>query len=262
MICSEKIDQLAPALALAQAESTPATKDSTNPHFRNTYASLESIWQACRAALRKHGFSVLQSCDPNGEAGALLTTTLLHTSGQWCRVQVVLPIEKPSVQAVGSAMTYGRRYGLAAAMGIVAEDDDDGEHATTFQPRGNDTMSRQAREANRVERPTAQAQPEMTVEAAVKVLWGKEKIPLGDLRNTAVSQALEWSAEKIEEQGEKPNLVRIHDAAALILAAREAGTLTEPPKTSKARGTYSPPDPSPYAPAGGALEDEDDDLPF
>ena len=144
---SGQINELATALAKAQGEMGGAVKDSSNPFFRSKYADLASVWDACRAPLSKHGLSVVQF--PNTEyAGApeayewtakqsgetrygvrvvttvSVVTRLLHASGQFLedRVSTMLPTGDP--QAVGSAITYLRRYALQAVVGIAPEDDD------------------------------------------------------------------------------------------------------------------------------------------
>ena len=53
-----------------------------------------------------------------------VTTTLLHSSGQWMRSKIKLPLSKVDAQGVGAAVTYGRRYGLSAMVGIAQFDDD------------------------------------------------------------------------------------------------------------------------------------------
>lgn len=128
MRTSEQINELATALAKAQGQLNGAKKDATNPHFKSRYADLASVWDACREALTKHGLSVLQS--PRGvvtEAGAWaveLETCLLHTSGQWMADTLTVPVGKADAQGVGSAVTYARRYSLAAFVGVAPEDDD------------------------------------------------------------------------------------------------------------------------------------------
>jgi hypothetical protein len=117
------------ALAKAQGEIEAATKDSINPHFRNKYAGLSSVWDACRAALSKHGVSVTQWPIHNDDGKVHLVTRLAH-DGEWILGRISVPVSKPDAQGYGSAITYARRYGLSAAVGVVADDDDDGNSAT------------------------------------------------------------------------------------------------------------------------------------
>lgn len=123
---SENITDLAGALAKAQAEIRNPAFDSTNPHFKNRYASLASHVDAVRAALPKHGLSVVQFVESPERDRVTVTTRILHASGQWIE-SCVGCASGGKVQELGSAVTYLRRYALAAICGIVGEDDDDGE---------------------------------------------------------------------------------------------------------------------------------------
>lgn len=123
MVTSESINEIATALAKAQGSMKPALKDSTNPHFKSSYADLASCWDACRDALTKNGLSVIQGASADAER-VTVTTLLLHTSGQWVRDALTSTARDAGAQSVGSAITYGRRYGLCAMVGIAPEDDD------------------------------------------------------------------------------------------------------------------------------------------
>lgn len=132
MKTSPTLAKIAPSLLAAQAEITWATKDSTNPHFKNRYADLQSVIEAIKPALNKNGIFFSQHPTPS-DAGTLgLTTTLLHSSGEWIEDTAIIPLPKNDPQGYGSAMTYGRRYGLAAICGLF-QSDDDGEAAKPSQ---------------------------------------------------------------------------------------------------------------------------------
>ena len=131
---SEQINDLAAALVKAQAAMKPAVKDATNPHFKSKYADLSAVWEAARGPLTANGLSVVQMPTDSNEPGRVaLTTMLLHTSGQYLSSTVSTRLQQETAQGVGSALTYLRRYALAAMVGIVADDDDDGNAAS--QPR-------------------------------------------------------------------------------------------------------------------------------
>ncbi len=134
---SDQIDQLATALAAAQAVMSHATKNLTNPHFQNRYADLAAIVEAVREPLAKNGLSFTQTMGnrylPDGNGNGMvffaLVTTLLHKSGQWISSDYPLPSgAKP--QELGSALTYARRYSLSSICGIASEEDDDAEAAS------------------------------------------------------------------------------------------------------------------------------------
>ena len=128
MNTSEHINELATALAKAQGKLHGATKDSVNPHFRSKYADLESVWQACRGPLSEHGLAVVQTLHKDEQR--YLRTMLIHTSGQWIMSDCYLKVDKDTMQGLGSAITYARRYGLMSIVGIAPSEDDDGNLAS------------------------------------------------------------------------------------------------------------------------------------
>lgn len=133
---SQTIADLATALAKAQGEIENAVKDGKNPHFKgSSYATLASIWNAIRAPLSKHGIAVMQcpSTDENGSV--LMTTRLVHSSGDWMQSHMACKPAAGTAQALGSVITYLRRYALAAMVGIAPEDDDGNSGSGT----GNNT---------------------------------------------------------------------------------------------------------------------------
>lgn len=129
MRTTDSINELAQALAKAQSEIKDAMKDSKNPHFKNDYASLSSVLEAIREPLSKNGLSLLQATKinpPQGEvpASTYLVSKLMHASGQWIESDTPLLFAKHDMQGLGSAMTYARRYAIAAMCGISQKDDD------------------------------------------------------------------------------------------------------------------------------------------
>lgn len=126
---SEKLDQLATALAKAQASLSGAKKSALNPHFKNNYATLQDVWDAAREVLAPNGLSVVQSYEATDGKLMNIRTTLLHTSGQWIAGVLSMAPQQATPQGIASASTYGRRYGLASILGIVADEDDDGNNA-------------------------------------------------------------------------------------------------------------------------------------
>jgi hypothetical protein len=130
MNCSQSLSLLAAALAKAQLQIEPATKDATNPHFRSHYATLGSIWDACRGSLNTNGLSVIQMPVDASEGRVGLTTILMHSSGEFISETVSTRPAKDDAQGVGSALTYLRRYALGAFVGVTATEDDDGNAAS------------------------------------------------------------------------------------------------------------------------------------
>ena len=120
---SPELDKLSAALAKAQSEMEGAKKESTNPFFKSSYADLHAVIKSAFPYLSKYGLSVSQGNEIVPGA-VCVTTTLMHSSGQWLRSKVKLPLSKVDAQGVGAAITYGRRYGLSAIVGIAQYDDD------------------------------------------------------------------------------------------------------------------------------------------
>lgn len=120
MRTSDSIDALAAALVALQADIGNIKATSTNPFYESKYADLASIIREVRPLLAKHGLAVIQ-----GAEGEVLTTRVIHESGQWMESTLNLSVPKwTNPQDVGKAMTYGRRYGLAAMLCVAQEDDD------------------------------------------------------------------------------------------------------------------------------------------
>jgi len=128
---SESVADLAKALATAQGELAAVPLNKENPYFKSHYADLGALWEAARPVLSAHGLSVTQTFEPTEKSGVVnVTTTLSHLSGQWRSGTLSMPTgEKSTPQAVGSAITYARRYSLAAMLGMVGDTDDDAENA-------------------------------------------------------------------------------------------------------------------------------------
>lgn len=132
---SEQMDKIAKALLAVQKEIEPVFKDSTNPHFKNKYVSLDSMTEYLRPILAEHGCIILQGgdspSDPQGQFFFIdVVTTIMHESGQYVTSTVRMPLDKANPQGAGSALTYGRRYGLGALLAITTDEDDDGQKAT------------------------------------------------------------------------------------------------------------------------------------
>jgi len=124
MKSSESIKAIAPAFLKAQKEMEAVTKNSKNPFFKSDYADLNAVMEACKEPLNNNGISVLQPVNSN-----YVETVLMHESGEWLASETALIVkETNNPQALGSAISYARRYGLMSILGLPAEDDD-GEKA-------------------------------------------------------------------------------------------------------------------------------------
>ena len=128
---SESIAKLAAALMVFQSEVKDPARDGENPHFRSKYVQIDGLLAAVRPILSQHGLSVIQSTGGDGQ-NVTITTMILHTSGEWLETDpLTLKAQQATPQGAGSAITYGRRYSLSAALGVAWDDDDDGNAAST-----------------------------------------------------------------------------------------------------------------------------------
>jgi len=134
MTRSDAIDQISKALSAAQGEMQPAPRDGSNPHFGSSYSTLSSLWTVARQPLAKHSLTIVQLPTlrlAEHDTWLLeLETLIAHESGQFLSNVFSLPAPNLSPQALGSLLSYARRYCLSAALGIPsANEDDDAEAA-------------------------------------------------------------------------------------------------------------------------------------
>lgn len=124
--------QIAQALLNVQKQIKNAVKDAKNPYHKNTYATLESVLDATKEVANKCGILIVQGTGAD-EFGQYVNTTLIHAeSGESMSSKTYFPPGLETMQNVGSAITYGRRYGLAAMFSITQEDDD--ANAASIKP--------------------------------------------------------------------------------------------------------------------------------
>ncbi len=177
---SPSIGALAGALAKAQGVLPNVRKTKTakirmksGDSYSYKYADLADVWDAIRIPLANNGLSVVQSPEMF-ESGLGIVTTIAHESGEWLTGIIIMPVAERTPQALGSAITYLRRYGLCAMLGIVSDDDNDGDvqerddrSAQTQQPRNVPTKA-----------PEKAGKPPMTradLISALRALWFEEK---------------------------------------------------------------------------------------
>jgi len=128
MKTSTTINALAKSLAAASASLRNPGQDATNPHFRSKYTSLVGLIDSLRAPLAAQGIIVLQPVSSPVAGRVRVTTTLLHSSGEWMSSTADLP-SGATAQSFGAAVAYLRRYALQSMLGVSgdADADDDGE---------------------------------------------------------------------------------------------------------------------------------------
>jgi len=118
-------NQLIEALHKVQGQISGVKRDSTNPHFKNRYASLEAVVDALRPVLQANNLIVTQAPGRFTELGCIeITTTISHISGQSMSSVFEIPLSKKDSQGAGSAITYGCRYSLMSLFLLPPQDDD------------------------------------------------------------------------------------------------------------------------------------------
>jgi hypothetical protein len=134
---SESIKNIAGALVTFQASVSKVAKESSNPFFKSKYASLANILGTIQKPLSECGLAISQFPDQDA-----LTTIILHAeSGEWMESSYVMPVAKQNdPQAMGSAITYARRYALGSILNLNIDDDDDGEKAMGRQSAKKDEL--------------------------------------------------------------------------------------------------------------------------
>jgi hypothetical protein len=124
----ESKQTLISALVKAQSQMTHAAFDQTNPHFKSKFASLKSVIDAVKPALNANGIAYIQKSVPM-DHGIAVETVFYGHGEELSTGPVPVPIDRENAQGFGSALTYAKRYSLAMACGVAADEDDDGNAA-------------------------------------------------------------------------------------------------------------------------------------
>jgi hypothetical protein len=157
---SEEINELAKALVdfhkgLVQPKlNKEVMVSSQRGSYKFKYADLSTVIETTKDLLVKNGLAVSQFGDANN-----LVTLLTHTSGQWLMGELSIG-QYPNMQALGSAITYLKRYSYCAILGIVADDDDDANTACGNDVKLTDNEALKAKVLGEVEK--AQSRDELT----------------------------------------------------------------------------------------------------
>lgn len=155
---SESIKNLAGALTRAQAEMPVVKMDAKNPFLKYKYATLGALINACRPILAKNELSVVQFPVNDGDKVGV-STTLIHSSGEWIEDSVYIPTDEQkglsTVQTVGVAITYLRRYSLASLLSMYADEDTDASEHDGYEKAPVQLEKRPSPE-NKAAEPTVQ----------------------------------------------------------------------------------------------------------
>lgn len=146
---SETITELSKALVVALGEMTDIRKGreakvqmKSGGNYGYKYADLADTIQSVRPTLAKHGLAIMQNASTTNPDLVMISTTVLHTSGEWITFDpLALPVGR-TAQETGSAISYGRRYHLLACLGLAAEDDDGASASPRQTKRASQTQQR------------------------------------------------------------------------------------------------------------------------
>jgi len=142
MQTSEQTNELFTALIAARAELANPPLDSKGHGY--DYASLPNLIDLVSPVMLKHSLSLVQGVDHMENGDVVVSSRIIHTSGQWIEARLALPpanlsggAGKNPVQCMGASITYGRRYQLTAMLNICGDKDTDaaGYEAPRQQPR-------------------------------------------------------------------------------------------------------------------------------
>ncbi len=220
MVAAAKVSTLAEALVSAQAEFPAVEPNAVNPHFKSRFVTLDHLIAKTRPILNKHGLAITQeptytalSIGSDANIGPALKTTLLHVSGESRESVMPLMLSKNDMQGLGAALTYAKRYAWSAALGISADEDDDGNAASPKdadvpEPLRSDERAQERRELqqavqrgiDRLGAVDANWTLPATLAAASKS-FGKQITALADLNENQLSQiltALSLAEEQLE----------------------------------------------------------------
>jgi hypothetical protein len=228
------MSNIAKALALAQPYMSNPALDAVNPHFRSRYATLAAHIAAVRAPLAAQGISVVQSTRIDVPGAVVVVTSLIHSSGEWLSSELALP-SGGTPQTYGSALTYARRYALAALCGIVGEEDDDGNAATLPPAKATAAPVKAAPKPKPAEyetRPQGSALPEG---------YERFKVQSCEMLSGIASGKSYWKASLVDELGGVHSAVTFSKTigSRLIESAGQTITAKTVIKTAKNGQTYT-----------------------
>lgn len=196
-------ESLAAALAAFQAEAPTVAKTKTaqvtpknGGSYSYSYADLADVCEAAYPLLAKHGLAF--SCAPDLREGWVIVGKLIHTSGD--SIEGCLPLYGDTPQALGSSITYMRRYLLGSLTGIVTDTDDDAQAAQHSSPRAAGSP-----------RPASEKQVQFVIQ------MGQKK--LHDL--TTEADFLDWLTDKTGRLIESPSQLTSTEASGLLDLLKE-----------------------------------------
>lgn len=129
-----KQNKLYQAMMTVQQEAPFIDKSEDNPFFKSKYADLPQIWRSIKEIMCKNNLLVTHTMSVNEDE--YITTKIIHVdSGESIESTSKIQLSKVTAQEYGSYITYMRRYALSAMLGLVTDEDDDGNSATKAQEK-------------------------------------------------------------------------------------------------------------------------------
>ena len=173
---SKSIVEITKALIKFQSQIKLVPKAKANPFFESKYADLGAIWTEIREPLSKNDMVAIHGTKAAG-AKIIVTTLILHATGEWLETDVEMRPKNDGAQAVGSTITYGKRYGVSAILNVVSEgEDDDGEGAEGRSAGGTREEKKPAR---RPAKPAKAAAAKPAAKKKTEWKWS-DKAPVWD----------------------------------------------------------------------------------
>lgn len=201
---SATVGKIADALAKAQGVIEPADMAALNPHFGKNYADLADVVKVCQVPLANNNIARPQFPSTDGAKVSVMSMLIHGGSGEWLRCKVTATAKDATPQSVGSAITYLKRYGLAALVGVVARNEDDDGNAGS-NPNGgrNDGPPPQQRAASKPAQQSQAAQgsaPVADMPEAVKPFAKRfESIEKGENAKAEFDKVVASSRETFEK---------------------------------------------------------------
>lgn len=144
---SESIQNLSKAMAEFQKSIQQPLKDANNPFFESQYVPLENVVEAITETGSPLGISFMQFASSDETGSIEVATLVMHSTGEYIEFPPVrMKPESNKPQAVGSAITYAKRYALSAIFGITSDKDDDGNEATGLNKQVEKQPKQQAKQ--------------------------------------------------------------------------------------------------------------------
>ena len=210
---ANKKNALVQALAKFQADLPAISLDGKNPHFNSKFATLSNVTKEVLPLLAKNGFAFsVGSFVDNGQL--VLDAHLIHESGESRSMQ--FPITENNPQKVGSAVTYYRRYALAALTGVVADSDDDGNAASTVSAAQRQVNK--AKDPRPVPKPAEKAQAKDESPDVARLLGEiKAAVDSGTVTSDKANQTWNAQAKTFEKDGLPKRSVEVLEATKAAL---------------------------------------------